>query len=366
MILGRHEEISQLRLWLANGISAAVVGPSGFGKTALCTAVLQNAEVDSDLNAVAVFINARWTLTPNELAREIVVRAVVSISRFEPDITAVFSPETHTSDPLVAKGQSILWSLEDQLSEAEFVGQALEFVEEIAGTTNRAVVLCIDDFDYLIAPAGPYGKSGNSLRLLRAILQRSSRIVALFSMRSTALLDRAFHSKNESLFRFVRVLELQPLQPKAAADLLRLHTDLPIAWDPDAVTWLVLKSGGVPHVILQLAQAVTIHTLQNAAQVISLADVQQAFEEVMRDHDSSLERAIDGARRDNKHAPYVLRSMAMLDAPYVGDLNPAQVQRSLQALERMGLVRESEQGWRIQDPMLAEHIRRQTASQNFD
>lgn len=246
--------------------------------------------------------------------------------------------------------------------ELELLQDALTLPQRLAERDGKRVVIAWDEFQDVVRLDGR--ERGETLKLLRAHLQRQPAVSHVFLGSQEGILREIFGDPSHAFYRFAAELPFPPApDPEAWCPYLkRKYASRGLSISSSAARRLAERSGGHPLDTMTLAAAAYYAALELGAAVIDGTVVDLAYERAM----AELARSFDetwtelGERVD---ARLVARRLALGEPVTSGSKtrrpHPQQAQTALAYLQRRGIIVRAGRGsYRFVEPMFGEYIRR--------
>lgn len=368
-LIGRADDVDELANALDNGINRILVGPRRTGKTSVALAALAELR---ERGAYTAALDLFRVGSRAELA-ETLVRAVVE-NRSAPRRAGAAvrrGGRALAEATTVAVSTKLRADLGDEVEIVytpglaardpdRYLDYALALPQRVAELDDRQVVLFVDEFQEIASSRSPYGDADALTKRMRAVLQRSDRVTALFAGSIEHLMRDLFVPESRAFYRFGGFTELSPIPTEAWSTglvdrLAEDHTTI----DQLALAELLRVSEGHPRVTMLIAQQAHSLAVLLDHRHVSGEHVQEAHAEALAADWVSHTTEVERIRQLGKHTFDVARRIARGEPPYAGTEAKA-VQRALDALVTAGLVEReqaaSRRTWRLLDPLLREFL----------
>jgi uncharacterized protein len=364
-MVGRTSDVADITDQLADGVNVVLAGPRRTGKTSVCDAAIASLKarglytVSADLFArrdaadlaegliVATVANrrpaARLLARVRELAHSARDAATLTATarlkaEFGDDIEIALSPGGGLRDPQHA------------------LRYALELPQRIALADDTRVIVFLDEFQEVAAPAQPFGDTDRLTKEMRAIFQRSDRVSYLFAGSIEHLMLDLFAPTDRALSQFGSFRHLTPITPADwQLGLAERFQRADCRVDPPTLTRLAELGDGHPRSTMLIARETLRAARLQDPPVAGAIELDAGFQAALA-HDRLRHEQILERIRLTKHAQAIAMRLARHQRPYAG-LNASQTQRALRALELTGIAQRAARGdWTITDPLLARYL----------
>lgn len=366
-IVGREALVTALVRRLRDGQSVLIAAPRRLGKTSVVDAALQRlAREGCYVARVDVFaITSRA-----ELAEELADRCLENCTRLRRSLRAIRdlarSAVGAVRPTVTVQDIEVSLSLaREAADEAELLHDALTLPQRLAERDGKRVVIAWDEFQDVVRLDGR--ERGETLKLLRAHLQRQPSVSHVFLGSQEGFLRDIFGDPSHAFYRFAAEL---PFPPAPAPEewvpyLQRKYASRGLRISDHAARRLVERSGGHPLDTMTVAAAAYYAALELEAREIDGTIVDLAFERAM----AELARSFDEIWTElgeRVEARLVARRLALGQPVTSGGKerrpHPQQAQTALAFLQRRGIIARAGRGsYRFIEPMFGEYLRRLSA-----
>jgi hypothetical protein len=367
-LIGRDDDVAVLRADLAAGVNQVMLGPRRTGKTSVCRGALDALAHDGvyivgvDLFSMGSVAELAAALVAGSLANRGPaargVRKVQTVGR----ALAGLASMTLTSKLQAELGQDVEIAFTPSLAGRNPEGSldyALALMQRIADADERQLVVFFDEFQEVAHPRRPFGDPDALTKKMRASLQDSPRVTALFTGSVDHLMTDLFVPAHRAFYRFGVSRRLAAISDGdwlgGLAD--RFSQDRVVAAD-GAIETLLARSQGHARTTMLIAQQAHLVLVAAGSRRLDVQTVEEGFFAALAadtvGHQSETERIRDlgGA------ALTTARRLATGDRPYTG-MPRRQVDAALLRLLDIGMVERTGRGdYRFTDPLLAHFLSR--------
>lgn len=365
-MIGRDADVGALAAHLGNGQHRALIGARRTGKTTVCDAALERLQADG---VYVVSVDLFRLESAAELA-EAVARAAVSnrpavrrvvprlkrsgrhaldalsatarakmATEFGSDIEIVFAPGLASTDP------------------QRHLAYAFGLLETIAQADDVQLVLFLDEFQDVASAKQRFGESDVITKQLRATLQRSPRVTALFAGSIESMMRDLFNSRQRALYQFAGMHSLAPIPPDDwRVGLTERFSEDGCVVTPGALDLLLEHTGGHPRATMLVCQHAHNAAIVDARETITEETMAVGYA-LAREDDWELHQDLaNEVRQISSTTMTILRRVAAGTA-YSTGMHGATANRSIEALARRGLIEQpTARTWHVIDPLFGAFI----------
>ncbi|MGE3775401.1 MAG: hypothetical protein AB7I32_20935, partial [Gammaproteobacteria bacterium] len=239
-----------------------------------------------------------------------------------------------------------------QASSAEALETALRLLGVIADADDRRMVVFLDEFQEI--SGGRFGDPDTVTKMLRAILQRSSRVAVVFAGSIEHMMRRLFGPSERALSQFGSFFELGPIAPGEWRAGLRRRLALDDRTITDtALDRLVETGDGHPRATMLLAQQAHALAVEGLDRELDDAIVAAALPRAMRGEALRHQQTLEQIRQIGSQAQRLAQRVALGAVLYEG-MRSSTAARTMARLRDAGIVEQGagRDSWRIGDPLL--------------
>ena len=358
-LVDRDTELAAITRAVANRGKLFFIGPRRYGKTSILNAVEHrlaargtvvlryDAEAFESLTllAQALLTGAARKLTgPVAKAGGVIARL---FSRLKPEVN--YDLAAHRLTVRIAAGPG------GKGSELPVLTEVLDGIERLAAGSKKPVVVILDEFQQVVREGGEAAE-----RQIRAAIQRHRHVSYVFAGSKTRLLadltsdpGRAFWKLGERLF--LQAVPREDFRPFLA----RGFRTAGFKTTSEGIERILDAAEDVPYNVQRLASACWERLRVGEDRVLTAAAVDQALRAVVLSENPAYTQIWTNLTRAQKTALKAVieeggRELLGRAVLQRHDLAASTMQRALQALDTMGIVREDESGgairFRLEDP----------------
>ncbi|MEX2253386.1 MAG: ATP-binding protein, partial [Thermoleophilaceae bacterium] len=365
--IGRAEDVSRLVSSLATGQSLRILAPRRTGKTTVCDAALQRLREDGwytatvDLMQPSGAAGFAQALTRALLANRPQLKQALAQAR---DAWGRLSDRLR-AQATVDLGDGVRIAFEPGGSDrdpGDALAEALDLPQRLAEKDGRPVVVFLDEFQELAAPAAPFGDPARLQARMRSTFQRANQVGLLFAGSREHAMQQVFQP-DAPLGGFGGSYSLSPIAAHEwEAGLSQRFEQASIEVEEAVVARIVELGGGHPRATMLVAAEAYTAIREAGADRLDAGIVVQAWDRA-RVHDAERSRLlVERMRRLRlaKGSDLVLRLARVVasgEPPYSVNAHAEQVRRVLDALTDIGVVEQvSRASWQVPDPILRAHL----------
>ncbi len=328
--INRQEELNRLKRGISQGESFVLVAPRRYGKTTLIKRVMR--ELKGTINFYIDLMP--YADSPQSLANYLLERFLRELG--------ITEGIKRLAKSLSLKAKLLFEELgvELELSGREKdplleLSRVIDIPQRIAERKGKRVVVAYDEFGELHT-----GKDA-TIKVFRSVIQHHTEVSYIFAGSQESLMESIFTDKKGAFFRFGTIMELGALR----LEEVLLFAQEQVLLQPMAVS-LIETLKGHPYYTSRLLQKIQMGLKP-----------MDAFEELIMEERGYVELLVERVKTV-KNALEVMRAIATGKNPYEGvRLSPQMVNKVLQKLRLMGLVRRLERGlYEITDPLLEGYL----------
>jgi len=361
-LVDRDDELAALARVAVNRGKCFFIGPRRFGKTSILAALehrLQrrgvavircDAEAYESLDRLAQALLAAAARTLTGPAASVGARLKKVFARLRPELT--YDVATHRV--------SVSLAAADRAPDAALplLTEVLDGIERLAAGRRKPVLVVLDEFQQVIKDGGESAE-----RQIRAAIQRHRHVGYIFAGSQTRLLAeltgdpaRPFWKLGER--RFLGPIPREDFRPFLARGFTRFG----FPTTPDGIERILDAAEDVPYNVQRLASVCWERMRTREDRRLTASAVDDALREVVAHDNPAYTRLWTSLTQAQKKALKAVideRGRELL-ARAVADrygVATSTMQRALQALDTLGIVRQDESGggerYRLEDPFLA-------------
>lgn len=367
-LIGRGEVVASLAAALTQGVHQIVLGPRRTGKTSVCRAALEQVAGDG---TYVVSVDLFAIANRAEFATALVRGAVANRGRLARGARrlldaghalAGLASVTLTAKLKAELGEDVEIAFTPALAHRDperVLDYALRLLQRIAVADDVHLVVFIDEFQEVAHPRAPYGDPDTLTKQMRAVLQDSDRVTALFSGSVDHLMRDLFVPERRAFYRFGATRRLPDIPADAWLSGLRArYAEDQVTCAPSALERLLEMSGGHPRSTLLIAQHAHLVLLADEMRVLTLAAVDEGFYSALAADAIGHETEMERIRGLGPAAVEVARRVAAGARPYAGTSKVRPTERALRALLNAGLIEKLARGdYTLTDPLFAHYLR---------
>jgi uncharacterized protein len=365
-LIGRESDVRDLASRLGSGTHMVLAGPRRTGKSTVGLAALQRvhspkvytAQVDlwdhenlislTRTLAQSILANrgpvAKALLRARESGREL--RELLPIG-----VTAAL--RTHLGDDV-----ELAWTTEPAgQGPAATLGATVRLAQRIAERDKRRMVLFLDEFQDIAAPAHRFGDPDVLTKQLRSELQRSPLVSVLFAGSMEHLMRDLFGPTRRALSQFGNFHELTPIIPSEwNTGIATRCRELDVRATEDTIEEIVALGEGHPRTTMLIArETLTVALARREDRGIGLGDVRGGQELAMQANRLRHEEIVERLR-STAHGYSIALRVARSQRPYTGSPSSG-ARRALDMMERAGIAERHGRGeWFIPEPLLRTYL----------
>jgi hypothetical protein len=364
-MIGREDDVDQVASALFGGANIVLAGPRRTGKTTVADAAMAIcAREGAYVATVDLFQTPDAAGLAHQLSlgllgnRPLLKRAIADATRAGRSVLEALRVASifRARQDL---GEDIEITLALSLAERDPAGAmqaALALPQRLAEADDRRVVIFLDEFQDIAGKR--FGDSELMTRQLRAVLQRSPGVSALFAGSIEHVMRDLFAPSDRALSQFGSFHELAQIAREQWTDGLRrrLAVDHTAIAD-DALVRLIDLGEGHPRTTMLLTQQAHLASIEELRRMIDHAMVVQALDRALGSeklrHEQQLERIRSVGRDGERMAIRVAAGSELYR-----DMRPQQAARTLDALRDIGVIDRGEQmgHWLVVDPLLRRYL----------
>jgi hypothetical protein len=366
LLIGRREDVRDLAARLGEGTHMVMAGPRRTGKSTVGMAALARAGAAGAYTAhVDLWDHEDMTSLTRTLAQSIIANRgpVAKALRRARDtgrglrellpagVTA--SLRTHLGEDV-----ELAWSTPSTgpVSTAG-LGATIRLAQRIAEKDGKRMVLFLDEFQDIAAEPHRFGDPDVATKQLRAQLQRSPLVSALFAGSVEHLMRDLFGPARRALSQFGNFHALTPISPREwEGGLAARYRDLDVQLARGAIGEIVTLGEGHPRTTMLIArETLAVALARNGDRTVEHGDVRGGHELAMQADRLRHEEIVQRLRATAHAYPIALR-LARGQRPYSGTPS-AGARRALSTMERAGIAEHRGRGdWTIPEPLLRSYL----------
>jgi hypothetical protein len=365
-LIGRSDDIAEMKTRLEAGTHLIVAGPRRTGKTSVCEAALSRlarrgaytAKLDlfrlSDAGELAEALAA--AVIGNRSAAHRALRRARSAGR-----AALSAAQARAVLKMVGElGEGVELALTPGLAAQDperALDLALELPERVAVADGKRLILFFDEFQELASARKPYGDPEAVTNRMRAVFQRSTSVSYLFAGSIEHVMRDLFAPSRRAFSGFGSFYSLRPIEAgewRAGLAARFAEDDCTVA--DAALGRIVDLGGGHPRATMRIAQQAHVASLELDTREIGLDLVQLGFERALEGDRPTMEQVVERIRLLHKHGLLIARTVAA-GHPMPRRVQPGARDRVLKLLRDAGILEHESHGrWRVIDPLLRHYL----------
>jgi hypothetical protein len=278
----RTEESKRLLSYIQNGTHTYLVAPRRYGKYSLCDHVFANMSIPSvklDFHLAMTEKDAETLLLHG--VTSLIGKSVGAIDQLQNSIMQ-FVKKLRPKFVLGTEQMKLELALEDNITPAESIVEALFLLEKLLQEKNQQAVLLLDEFQEI----GLIEKGRSIEGAIRHVAQETQCLSIVFSGSNPHMLETMFEDKRRPLYKLCRKLILNRMekhhyQPHLnAAANIRWNEDL----DPDVFEKIMSITERHPYYVNYLCNELWLDNEKPP----TVADVEEAWCEIVEEERSDL------------------------------------------------------------------------------
>jgi hypothetical protein len=353
-VVDRQDFIAEAveRLWSGNDIMLA--GPRRTGKSSVAGEVLLRLR---ERGAYTAYVDVFRAVSIESLAAQVLQAALEQrtgflhhVARDMREISRVVAQAR-----IAAKIHDLELGLQlanEKAAPAEHLEIALTTAERIAKADGRRMIILFDEFQDVLRLGGE-----DTLKQMRAIIQRQNHVVYLFMGSQADMMGRIFGQPKRAFFRFAVQMQLPEIPWGEWETYIRdrlgrsRHTI-----SDQALQLLEERTGGHPHCVMMVMEAALVRAKLMDRDAITAEDALHAYDDAHLSL-SGIYAQQWALVKGYAHAPAVLWQIVQGRPPYAVDTVRTNVAKALALLQQLGLINKVNRGhYHLVEPMFGAWI----------
>ena len=288
-MIGRAEDVTELRAQLGAGVNRIVAAPRRTGKSTVCRAAIEQlAAAGTYTVSVSLFELTSATALAERIAQQ-------TIANRRP--LARLVERVRSGGEAVLKGAALALSVKTGLELGDGVElalrpglaaadphgsllKAMRLLEVIAVRDERQLVLFVDELQEIAG--GDYGDGARLMRELREILADSPHVTCLFAGSVEHMMRELFTNRQRAFYGFGGFHELTPITvPEWLAGLVERFSEDSVVCDAEALDELVARGKGHPRTTMLLAQQAHVSLVEEGSHDLDLIAAARGYASAM-------------------------------------------------------------------------------------
>lgn len=356
----RVEELTELEADMRNGQNVVVFAPRRYGKSSLIWRATQ--EVITSHSVLVAQVDLMKTPTKERLAEKLADSIYEDIAstvfKVREKALAVFRGLRIAPVVTVDQDGSLGFSFQAGYPPADLdatLEHLFQLPATLAADRHRRVALVFDEFQEIV------NIDRRLLPLMRSVFQEQPEVSHVYLGSKRHMMEQIFSDANEPFWRSARQMELGVIPPDVFAEFLRTRFEMTSRRIHEVVIELVLRTThSHPYGTQELAYA--LWEVTPRGRTADRARFDEALARVLRSENAHFSRIWERASKAQRVTLEALATQPgqpALAAAYRARHNlpgTSTVQRALEALVDDELVQQSDDGYRIAEPFLADWI----------
>lgn len=366
LLIGRGSDVRDLASRLGDGTHMVMAGPRRTGKSTVGMAAL---ELAASLGVYTAHVDL-WdhedlasltrTLAQSILANRGSVAKALRAARESGRELRELLPVGVTATLRTHLGEDVelAWATQPaNRGRVAHLGAAIGLAQLIAEKDSKRIVLFLDEFQDIAAPAHRFGDPDVLTKQLRAQLQRSPLVGVLFAGSMEHLMRDLFGPTRRALSQFGNFHELTPISTgEWEAGIAVRYGEFDTQAAEGTLAEIAALGEGHPRTTMLIArEALTVMLARGGRRRLEFGDVRGGHELAMQAdrlrHEEVVERL-----RGTAHAYAVALRVARGERPYSGTSSSG-ARRALEMMERAGIAERHGRGdWVVAEPLLRRYL----------
>ncbi len=353
-LVGRKEEIREIKHLLQNGQGAVLIAPRRFGKTSVALTALQELQKDGYLIAdVDLFtITNKRRLAESIVEKTLENKKVLGIIRkIKKSVSEAF--KNVEIKQVIENYEFVLKFTESSIDTYEVLESSLDFPQKFAQKEGKPLCFFYDEFGDIAKFDGE-----DIIKLMRGKFQLHSNVCYLFAGSHESLMKELFAKERSAFYKFCKIIYLGEIAFSDFTPYIRKKFKEEGLFIADNVIKKILeRTKGHPYYTQLLCRSIH-YLLKGEKTTIENRDIEMGYEDAIASEKPYLEKLWEELKEALAQLEVLLR-IASGEKRLYSNKNKVNVARSINALSTKGLIRKTGgRAYSITDPFFEEFLRR--------
>ena len=350
-LVGRKQELSEIRHSLGNGQSVVLIAPRRFGKTSLILTILQEFQRKgyyiADVDLFTVFNKKRLA--------EVIVEKTLENKKIERIVSQIKKGVSRAFRNIeirqvIEDYELVLKFAETHVHHDELLEAALDFPQKFAEKEERDLYFFFDEFGDVAKLNGE-----NLIKLMRGKFQRHSNVCYIFAGSHESLMRELFTKEKSAFYRFARVIYLEEIAfPDFAKHIKKRFRQEGIFVPDEVVKWTLKRTRCHPY-YTQLLCGFIHYLVAGKQKSVEPRNMEDGYEEAFISEKTYLEKLWEELTVPQLETLFRIISSESI----YSNETKTNVARSVKSLVIKGIIKKTARGkYRIIDPFFEEFLMR--------